>query len=485
MKKRLFSLLAALVLLLAAIPASAQRTTMPLYDVYPIEADDNVRFEVRTQYEAYDTPSSFTVVGIVDPEAEDIMAANAVFAHIPEGLELQNGDMDVRGFAEEGRAVLSGTENTGVSKVIERYEINDLPAVRVEMLGQGYEMIWVGDDGDMYFFMYPTADATFAQHMRETAATLHLVESRTPASCNPEDYIWTAEEDGVTIAGYTGTASRISIPAEIDGKPVIALADAAFYEADVTWVYIPDSVTSIGRFCFGGCALLQTLRLPAGLKTIPDGMLESCFRLYEVEIPEGVESIGYGAFWCNFYITELHLPASLADIGGLNFVSLDCLQGFTIAQGNTAFKVLDDGKVLLSADGKRFIHYCPWQERGIYTIPEGVEVISSFAFATQANLRSIIVPEGVTTIEGAAFISVLNLQSLTLPASAVSIGGARVQIESGVIMPEPEGEAQDVVIPVTGNAVIIAPEGSAAQAHAEQFKLIFEAAESAEDTMQP
>lgn len=483
MKKRIVALLMTFCLLLAALPASAQRSTVPLYDVYPVMAG-NAWFELPFDHEPFDVPGSFAVVGIVDPQAEDVMSANAVFAHIPEGLVLQPGDMDVLGFAEEGRAVLAGAEDTGISRVIERYWINDLPAVRVEMLGQGYEMIWVGDSGDMYFFMYPTADAGFAETIRKAASTLHLDAPRTPAISDPADYIWTDDEQGVTIAGYTGTARRIAIPAEIGGKPVVALNDAAFYETDVTWVSIPDSVSRIGRFCFGGCALLQTVRLPAGLTEIPDGLFESCFRLHEVEIPEGVRSIGYAAFWCNFYIRELHLPASLAHIGGCNFVSLDCFERFTIAQGNTAFKVLDGGKVLLSADGKRFIHYAPWQTRGLYIVPAGVEVIDAFAFAKQQNLRSVILPDGVRTIEGAAFLTVTNLQSLMVPASVTDLGAAQVQIDGAAVMPSPEGAPETYTLPITGYAVIIAPQGSAAQQHAGEFNLIFEAASASENTQQ-
>lgn len=483
MKNRIPALLLALCLLLcAALPAAAsQRGSIPLYDVYPVCAGNNAWFEVPMALDVYETPGSFPVIGIVDPSAEDLIDANAVFACIPEGLVLQRGDMDVSGFRVEGRLVLSGTEDTGVSRVIERYTINDLPAVRVEMLGQGYEMIWVGDSGDMYFFMYPTKSEAFAQAIRDTASTLHLVESRTPPTCNPEDYIWTDDETGVTIAAYTGTATRIAIPAEIGGKPVVALNDAAFYEADVTWVSIPDSVTRIGRYCFGGCTLLQTLHLPAGLTEIPEGMLESCMRLYALEIPEGVTVIGEYAFWVNHYLTALHLPASLEEIRGFNFVNNDMLERFTLAEGNTSFRLLDDGKVLLTADGKRLIHYCPWQARGMYIVPAGVEVIPAFAFGRQESLRTIIVPETVTTIEGAAFISLPNLQSIAIPASVTSLGRARVIVDQGVLMPNPEAEPADVTIPICVDAVIIAPEGSAAQAHAARFNLIFEAAEAAED----
>ena len=51
----------------------------------------------------------------------------------------------------------------------------------------------------------------------------------------------------------------------------------------------------------------------------------------------------------------------------------------------------------------------------------------------------------------------------------------------GVLLPEPEATPMDVTISICSDAVIIAPEGSAAQAHAEQFNLIFEAAQAAED----
>lgn len=488
--KKTLALLLALLMLLAALPAAAQGSKLPLYEVYPVNAGENIWFEVSTRYEAFETPGSFPVIGVIDPEATNIMAANAVFACIPEGLVIRPGDMDVRGFAQEGRAVLAGTENTGSSRVIERYEINDLPAVRVEMLGQGYEMIWVGDDGDMYFFMYPTADSTFAQDMRDMAATLHLVSANTLARCDAADYEYTADDEGVTITGYTGDAVRVAIPEAIDGKPVVALGEMAFYETDVTWLSIPDSVTTIGRYCFGGCTLLQTLRLPASLTEIPDGMLESCFRLLALDIPEGVKSIGSGVFWGNFYLETLHLPASLETLGGFNFVNEELLERFTVAEGNTAFKTLDDGAVLLSADGKRLIRYCGWQERASYTIPEGVEVIDSFAFADWGQLRNVIVPEGVVTIEGSAFIGLRGLQSLTLPASAVNLGVLNPEKMGSVAISPLSAESEESAAQqggtasICGDVVIIAPEGSAAQAYAEQFNLIFEAAQSAEDILQ-
>ena len=462
MKKFLAMLL---VLLLAAPCALAAEPYLPFYSAYVASPDGNAWLEIPNEYDFFVLPMSYSMAYVVDPY-EMSMERMGVFAHVPEGYVIQPGDEDMSGFAEDGRKVLAGADDTGVSTVIERYEINDLPAVRVDMTGQGYEMIWVADGGDMYFFMYPLADEGFAETMRMVADSFHLVEAKSPPAGNPADYEYTSDERGVTITKYIGEKQRVEIPAEIDGQPVVALADQAFHETLVTWVSIPDSVQEIGAFCFSGCPVLQTLRLPQGLTEIPDGMLESCFRLLELDIPDTVKTIGEGVFWGNFYLMELRLPASLETLEGMNFVMAHCLEKFIVPAENQHFAAQDEGRVLLSADGKRFIHYGAWQERTSYTIPDGVEKIDSFAFMDMGVLTEVIVPEGVTTIETGAFLHAYALRRLVLPASAVELGGG-------------QGEGTGQII---GTGTIVAPEGSAAQKHAEQFNIAFEAVPAADNT---
>ncbi|MGN0795113.1 MAG: leucine-rich repeat protein [Aristaeellaceae bacterium] len=480
--KKWFLLLMATLLILSAGCALAD--WIPVYETYPVPLDDNLWIEVPNAYDVIDVTIDYPCMYIVD---ENMMGCLVV--KIPSGYRhgRTSQSADLTGFREDGQKVLAGADATDASTVIERYTIHDLPAARVDMTGQGFEMIWMGDGDDLYFFMYPLKDEAFAADMVAIASTMHLVRSNTAPASSEADYTWTADETGVTITGYTGEATRVAIPAEIDGQPVVALADKAFYETDVTWVSIPDGVTEIGRYCFGGCTALQTLQLPAALTEIPDGLLESCLRLLELTIPEGVVSIGESAFWMNSYLEGLRLPASLTEIGSYNFVGMLYLERFSVAPGNTAFQTLDEGAVLLSADGKRFIHYCGWQDRSVYTIPEGVEVVSAFAFDQQPTLRSIIVPEGVTTIEGMAFLSVTGLQSLTLPASVTEIGKAQVSITDGIILPDPDAAPEDVpesTLRIVSGAVIIAPEGSAAQVYAEQFNLIFEPVRTADEAVQ-
>lgn len=461
MKKRMLALLSALFMLFAC--AQAETPAIPYYSLYPATLDGNAWVEIPNEYDFFTVDMSYPFA-YVAADGSMSMESTALLAYIPQNHLFRRTDADVSGFVSNAREVLGGADVTEVSTVLERYEINDLSAVRVDMTGQGYEMIWVADGGDLYFFMYPLADEAFAASMREIASTLHLVKAKTAPSCNAADYEYTVDESGVTITGYKGDRVRVAVPEEIDGKPVVALAANAFYEADVTWVSIPDSVREIGVFCFSGCDRLQTLHLPQGLTEIPSVMLESCFRLLALEIPDSVSAIREGAFWGNFYLTELRLPASLQTLEGLNFTMAHCLERFVVPEENTHFTTQDDGAVLLGADGKRFIHYCANQERTSYAIPEGVERIDTFSFMDMGALMEVVVPEGVTTIEASAFLHVYRLKRLVLPASAVDLG---VGADGGI------GR-------IAGNATIVAPEGSAAQAHAEQFKLKFEAAPAAD-----
>ncbi len=456
--KKMFLLLLCLTMLLMGVPAAQADELLPFYEAWACELTDGLWIEVPGPCDVFDGGTSFASWYITDG------TQFCMITHLPEGYkqsytQVMRGDPDVSGFQAEGEKLLAGAEDTGVSRVIERYTIDDLPAVRVEMLGQGFEMIWVGDAGDMYFFMYPTEDEAFAAICRDAAATLHFAVAETEPRCDAADYTYTVEADGVTITAYTGTSRRVKVPDVIEDKPVLRIAERAFYETGVTWVSLPDTVTDIGTAAFSGCNDLQTLHLPAQLKAISPAMLESCFRLHGLDIPEGVERIDTGALWCNFYLERLSLPASLTVIEHFNFTQCLSLERFDLAAGSTAFRTLDDGRVLLSADGTQFISYRPWQERTEYVIPDGVTTIWPYAFADMGTLKRVTAPESVTTVYGTAFHGTMWLEELHLSANATDLG--RVSGEEGFVSVCSQA------------ATIYAPEGSDAHAHAQQFKQSF------------
>ena len=64
-------------------------------------------------------------------------------------------------------------------------------------------------------------------------------------------FIYTIEDDSVTITDYTGSESIVTIPAMIGGNPVNTIATGAFADSEsVTTVSLPETITSIQAGAF-------------------------------------------------------------------------------------------------------------------------------------------------------------------------------------------------------------------------------------------
>ena len=66
-------------------------------------------------------------------------------------------------------------------------------------------------------------------------------------------FIYTIEDESVTITDYTGSESVVTIPAMIGGNPVNTIASGAFADSEtVVTVNLPETVTSIEAGAFNG-----------------------------------------------------------------------------------------------------------------------------------------------------------------------------------------------------------------------------------------
>ena len=82
------------------------------------------------------------------------------------------------------------------------------------------------------------------------------------------DYYYLESNGWATITGYGGSGGALTIPSTIQGLPVTAIADNAFYGCtNLTSVTIPASVTSIGNQAFSGCSGLSGVSLPESFLT--------------------------------------------------------------------------------------------------------------------------------------------------------------------------------------------------------------------------
>lgn len=424
MKKRLISLiLAAIVLLSCAFAEESQSEEylLPYIDLYAVPLGENAIFEMSNDW-AYQVRDEDGL-----PPMTNIMTDKKQFAlamKLPADWEATDASdaLGIQSFIVEGTALMLGL-TTPQSTRLQEMTINDMPAVLVEMNGQGFDILWIGDSGDLYFFLFPNDDDALVQQMISVAQSL-CVFHRKGEQVNPSsDFAYTADGGEVTITDYVGTSEHVLIPDTIDGLPVTALGHRAFYEKTVTTVVVPDSVTEIGAACFSGDNYLVSLKLPDGLKRLPPASLESCMRLYDFDLPQSLEKIYSSVFEFNYYLTHLTLPSSLTEIEQLNFIGLYGLQSLTLAEDNAAFKLDETNGLLMTADGTRLLHcfsdISPAEE---IILPEGVKIVDPFAFHYDYDVERIVLPEGVETIGAMAFAMCPNLTEIVIPASVTDIG---------------------------------------------------------------
>jgi hypothetical protein len=74
-------------------------------------------------------------------------------------------------------------------------------------------------------------------------------------------------------------------------------------------VTIPNSVTSIGNYAFGGCHSLTSIIIPNSVTSIEIDAFRSCTGLTSVTIPDSVTNIGDNAFFDCTNLQRVFLPA--------------------------------------------------------------------------------------------------------------------------------------------------------------------------------
>lgn len=471
MKSRLTALLLTLALLLTALPVctaeeEASATRMPFYDVFPLQLDDNTVLELPVDwgYQFVELEGVPPIAYAMNDSEQLLMMVKIPADYTPNEASDRLG---LTSFIPEGTAVMLGI-TTPQSTRLQEMTINDMPAVLVEMNGQGFDILWIGDSGDLYFLMFPNDDDAFVQQALEVGQSLRVFHRKDERVNPASDFDCTAENGEVTITDYIGTREHVLIPSEIGGFPVTALADKAFYEKHVTTVVVPDSVTEIGDLCFSGDNYLLSLTLPDGLAELSYGALESCYSLMDFELPKGLKTIGAGALQAIFYLTHLTIPAGVTDIEQMNFLMMHGLEEVSVAEGSTSFTYDAENGLLMTADKARllhcFFHLAPQKE---IILPEGMKTIDPFAFHYDVTVEKIVLPEGAETIGLLAFGICPKLTEIVIPASVTAIG----------VM---EGQAGSGSITSFAQNVLVTPEGSLAWDWAQKTGVTVKAPETNE-----
>lgn len=104
-------------------------------------------------------------------------------------------------------------------------------------------------------------------------------ESETGVIPSDARFAYTVEKNAVTITGYTGSDPKLSIPAEIDGLPVVAIGREAFKDSALEEVILPNTLKKIDWFAFYGSTRLARVAIPRSVTKIEYGVFDGCEKL--------------------------------------------------------------------------------------------------------------------------------------------------------------------------------------------------------------
>lgn len=123
------------------------------------------------------------------------------------------------------------------------------------------------------------------------------------------------------------------LPDEYLGEKIIPLPVQFLYRnKDLTSLYLPDSIESIGESAFEECSALKFVHLPSNLLEIPSRIFSYCDSLESMEIPEGVQSIGEKAFYHCISLKSLNIPDSVRSIPENAISGCDSLDFFPFSE---------------------------------------------------------------------------------------------------------------------------------------------------------
>ena len=114
---------------------------------------------------------------------------------------------------------------------------------------------------------------------------------------------------------YGNVTIPSSVVYEDETFTVTRIAESAFYDASVTLVNIPNTVTSIGDWAFAGCDNLIALEIPNSVTELGTNIFYQDTRLRLVKLSENITSIGEFTFAKCVKLEEIDIPASVKSIG--------------------------------------------------------------------------------------------------------------------------------------------------------------------------
>ena len=263
----------------------------------------------------------------------------------------------------------------------------------------------------------------------------------------PQGLVCRLDRTGATIVEYTGTDPVLVIPGEVEGKPIVAVAENVFAQLDVwhllftgtwdAWEAIdfttgnqrledyPFHEEATGEEVIPGRQVHCFERPLLECTICGDRLLDSTY-VGSCDLVDGVCTVcGYHAYYSyeirddqvviTDYLgrdTEVTVPETIQGLPVTTIGADAFLDGFGITRITLPDTVTTIGDYAFA--------YC-YDLKSI-NIPDAVTQIGSAAFQNCEQLQSIVIPAGVEKISTDTFFNCYRLTSVTLPQSLRSIG---------------------------------------------------------------
>ncbi|MFI3255742.1 MAG: leucine-rich repeat protein [Eubacteriales bacterium] len=192
------------------------------------------------------------------------------------------------------------------------------------------------------------------------------------------------KRDYAVVFKYMGNETKVTVPSEIEGFPVISMSDSFTSREEMEEIILPEQLERISYGCFRDCKKITKITLPETLISIGTEAFSGCTSLEEIlcpETPEWLDNISLGNRDLGQNIFE-NCP-KLCDVKG--FVLLHSL--------------------LAGYDGRNTE----------ISIPKGVTKLADFTFWEQKKLKSVTVPDSVKTLGNGVFFKCQGLEEINLP----------------------------------------------------------------------
>ena len=242
--------------------------------------------------------------------------------------------------------------------------------------------------------------------------------------------------------GTTFTVTEIGSEVNYDCKDItsitlpgtiVKMGSGVFKDAKITKLDIPKSVRDISHTAWVALPTMPEFKVHSenpSFESDEKGVLYTKHRVELRTVPSNimtkvtgdtytidshVTSITVGAFAKAPDLMKIKLPAGLdkvEDIGWPSIAGTPSLEAFVMDAGNAKYEVVNG--VLFTKSPKKLLLYPQGKPGETYTVPAGVEEITSYGIAGNPYLTSINLKD-VTKVKISALVNLPNLKTITIP----------------------------------------------------------------------